>query len=106
MGWAMGVGELVWIWKWLPLCTFATPRLTPRSRFDSVVVDGLGGFVSFVVAVLNVVATPLGGGSHSPPVGKGGNVHDSVLCVGGGCGGCFCFNWISYDEFGLVGSGD
>ena len=35
------------------------------------------------------------------PVGKGGNVDDSVLCVGGGYGGCFCFNWVSYDEFGL-----
>ena len=45
---------------------------------------GLGGFVSFVVAVLNVVATRhslRGGWSHSPPVGKGGNVHDSVSCV-------------------------
>ena len=72
--------------------------------FDSVGGYGLGGFVSFVVAVLNVVAgqlaTPLkGGGSHSPPVGKGGNVDDSVLCVGGGYGGCCFYNWISYDEF-------
>ena len=81
VSWAMGVGELVWIWKWLPLCTFATPR----SRFDSVVVDGLGGFVSFFVAVLNVRGHPLRGGwSHSPPVGKGaGDVDDDVLCAGG-----------------------
>ena len=30
-----------------------------------------------------------GGWSHSPPVGKGGNVDDSVLCVGGEYGGDF-----------------
>jgi hypothetical protein len=52
------------IWKWLPLC----PTATPRSRFDGIVVDGLGGFVSFVVAVLNVVATPLGGGGPTLPL--------------------------------------
>ena len=28
-----------------------------------------------------------GGWSHSPPVGKGGDVDDSVLCAGGGYGG-------------------
>ena len=47
-----------------------------------------------------------GGWSHSPPVGKGGDVDDSVLCVGGGYGGRFCFSLISCDEFGLVGGGE
>ena len=58
------MGELVWIWKWFPLC----PTATPRSRFDGIVGGGLGGFVSFVVAVLNVVATPLGGGGPTLPL--------------------------------------
>ena len=44
---------------------------TPRSRFDNIDVYGLGGFVSFIVAVLNVVATPLGGGVPLSPCGEG-----------------------------------
>ena len=39
-------------------------------------------------------------------MGKGGDVDDSVLCVGGGYGGCFCLSLISCDEFGLVGGGE
>ena len=44
-----------------------------------------------------------GGRSHSPPVGKGGDVDDSVLCAGCGFGGGFCLNWSFYDEFVLMG---
>ena len=56
------------------------------------------------MVVLDVVAAPLGGGgSHSPPVGKGGDVGDSFLCVGGGYGGGACFSWNFVDEFVLVG---
>ena len=58
---------------------------TPRSRFDSIDVWGLGGFVSFVVAGVGRLGHLLRGGwSHSPPAGKGGDVDDSVLCAGGG----------------------
>ena len=44
----------------------------------------------------------MGGWSHSPPVGEGGDVGDGVLCVGGGYGGGFCFNWVFNDGFLLV----
>ena len=54
----------------------------------------------WVVAVLSVVATPLGvrgGWSHSPPVGKGGDIDDDVTCVRvGGYGGGFWFKWSFY----------
>ena len=67
----------------------------------------MGGFVSFVVAVLNVVATPLGGGGPTLPLWGRVVTYMIVSCVWVvGVGGVFCFNWISYDEFGLVGSGD
>ena len=47
-----------------------------------------------------------GGWSHSPPVGKGGDVDDDVTCVRvGGYGGGFCFKWSFYDEFVLGGRG-
>ena len=53
---------------------------------------GLGGFVSFVVAGIGRLGHPLRGGwSHSPPVGKGGDVDDSVLCAGGGYVGRILF---------------
>ena len=60
---------------------------------------------------LDVLATPVRGGwSHSPPVGKGGDVDDSVLCVGGGYGGCFCFSLIvlvtSFTAFPALSSPD
>jgi len=45
----------------------------------------------------------MGGWSHSPPVGEGGDVGDGVLCVGGGYGGGFCFNWVINDGFLLMG---
>ena len=46
-------------------------------RFDDIDVGGLGGFVSFVVAGIGRLGHPLRGGwSHSPPVGKGGDVDD------------------------------
>ena len=78
---------------------------TPRSRFDNIDVGGLGGFVSFVVAGVGRRGHPLRGGwSHSPPVGKGGDVDDDVTCVRvGGYGGGFCFKWSFYDEFVLDG---
>ena len=69
----------------------------------------MGWEVSFLLLYVGVgrLGHPFRGGwSHSPPVGKGGDVDDSVLCVGGGYGGCFCFSLISCDEFGLVGGGE
>jgi hypothetical protein len=48
----------------------------------------LGGFVFVACGGVGRRGHPFSGGwSHSPPVGKGGDVDDGVLCVGGGCGG-------------------
>ena len=46
----------------------------------------------------------MGGWSHSPSVGEGGDVGDRVLCVGGGYGEGFCFNWDFNDGFDWWGS--
>ena len=59
---------------------------------------GLGGFVFWGGAERR--GHPfIGGWSHSPPVGGGGDVDDGVLCVGGEYGGGFCFSWVFYSFF-------
>ena len=60
----MGVGELFWIWKWLPLC----PTATPRYKFEMEWSVGweVSGFLP--VAVLDVVAAPVEGGGPTLPL--------------------------------------
>ena len=59
------------------------PHLEPRFP------DGgwVGRFLFFACGGVGRRGHPFSGGwSHSPPVGKGGDVDDGVLCVGGGYG--------------------
>ena len=55
------------------------------------VVGGLGGFRFFAVAVLDVVATPVGEGGPTPPLWGGVVTLGSIVfwCVGVGYGGLF-----------------
>ena len=95
-------------------CTLTRPPLVrthtsnPAFPTGGVDVGGLGGFVSFVVAGVGRLGHPLRGGwSHSPPVGKGGDVDDSVhvSCVRVvGMWGGFCFNWSFYVYDEMIGN--
>ena len=78
----------------LQWCTLTRPPLVKTHTSNPAFPTGcgLGGFVFFASGGVGRRngrrGHPFSGGwSHSPPVGKGGDVDDGVLCVGGGCGG-------------------